>query len=164
MSESSSNWPISKFDSQNYEDSNVLSNWYMRWRNWISGRALVGAAAVDSKLFKGVHFVVIGSIFAVVSVVCFVLDLFPFWFYNNLCVRKRGLIALPMGDDCIKQWFSTISSLFKIGTALKGKICSQRERILSFRSICGMEVTFITLSYVPWMLQVSDMTHWRKLF
>ena len=38
------------------------------------------------------------------------------------------------GDYCIKQWFSSIASLFKWELPLKERICSQREQIFSFKS------------------------------
>ena len=38
------------------------------------------------------------------------------------------------GDYWIKQWFSSIASLFKWKLLLKERICSQRERIFSFKN------------------------------
>ena len=38
------------------------------------------------------------------------------------------------GDYWIKQWLSSIAPLFQMGIALKKRICSQRERILFFKS------------------------------
>ena len=35
--------------------------------------------------------------------------------------RTLKKIRTPKGDYCIKQWFSTLTSLFEMGTSLKGK-------------------------------------------
>ena len=54
--------------------------------------------------------------------------------WSNGVARTLKTLRTSKGDYCIKQCFSTITSLFKMGTALKGKNCSQSERILSFNS------------------------------
>ena len=40
--------------------------------------------------------------------------------YNGVA-RTLGKLHTSKGDYCIKQWFSTFTSLFKMGTSLKGK-------------------------------------------
>ena len=50
------------------------------------------------------------------------------------CSQNAEKLRTSKGDYLIKQWFSSIVSLFKMGTSLKERICSQRERIHSFNS------------------------------
>ena len=40
---------------------------------------------------------------------------------NNGVARTLKKLRTPKGDYCIKQCFSTITSLFKLGISLKGK-------------------------------------------
>ena len=57
-----------------------------------------------------------------------------FYFIGNLngVVRTLKKLRTSKGDYWIKQWFSSIASLFKWKVLLKKRICSQREQILSF--------------------------------
>ena len=50
--------------------------------------------------------------------------------YNGVARTLKKLWTYK-GDYCIKQWFSTITSLFKRGTSLKGKNLL-REGVNSF--------------------------------
>ena len=40
---------------------------------------------------------------------------------TNGVARTLKKLRTSKGDYCIKQWFSTITFLFKLGTSLKGK-------------------------------------------
>ena len=40
---------------------------------------------------------------------------------HNGVARTQKKLRTSKGDYVIKQWFSSIASLFKIGTSLKGK-------------------------------------------
>ena len=57
---------------------------------------------------------------------------------NQWRSQNAEKLRTSKGDYWIKQWFSPIASLFKMETALKGKLeersSSQRERVLSFKS------------------------------
>ena len=46
----------------------------------------------------------------------------------NDVVRTLKKLRTSKGDYWIKQWFSSIASLYKKGTSLKKKICSQWEK------------------------------------
>ena len=52
----------------------------------------------------------------------------------NGVARTLKKIRTSKGDYCIKYWFSTIISLFKLELLLKERIRSHRERILSLKS------------------------------
>ena len=60
-------------------------------------------------------------------------------FYPNLAefirvARMLKKLRTSKGDYLTKQWFSSVASLFKMGTSLKERICSQSEQILSYKS------------------------------
>ena len=57
-----------------------------------------------------------------------------FYMVCNGVARTLKKLRTSMGDLCIKQWFSSIASLFKLELLLKERICSQREQILCFMS------------------------------
>ena len=54
--------------------------------------------------------------------------------YNNDVARTFKKLRTSKGGHSIKQCFSTITSLFEMELLLKERICSERERILSFKS------------------------------
>ena len=54
--------------------------------------------------------------------------------YPNGEVRTLKKFRTSKGDYKIKQWFSSIASLFKMETSLKERIRSLWEQILSFKS------------------------------
>ena len=54
--------------------------------------------------------------------------------YVNGVAKTMKKLRISKGDYWIKQWVSTVASLFKCERLLKERISSQRERILSFMS------------------------------
>ena len=52
----------------------------------------------------------------------------------NSVARTLKKLRTSKGDYCIKQWFSKITSLFKVELLVKERICSQRGRSFSFKS------------------------------
>ena len=48
-------------------------------------------------------------------------DLGPHCLYSNGIAKMLNKLHTSKGDYWIKQWFSSIGSLFKMGTSLKGK-------------------------------------------
>ena len=53
---------------------------------------------------------------------------------GNGVARTLKKLRTPKGDYWIKQSFSSIAPILKWKLPLKERICSQRERILSFKS------------------------------
>ena len=53
---------------------------------------------------------------------------------NGVARTLKTILHTSKRDYWIKPWFSSFGSLFKMGTFLKERFRSQRERILSFKS------------------------------
>ena len=80
-------------------------------------------------------------------------------FYTMGLARTLKKLRTPKGDYLkgdywIKQWFSSIASLFKMGTSLKGKnlLPEGANSFLYEQFLIVWKITFITLSDLLWML------------
>ena len=65
--------------------------------------------------------------------------------YDGTQLRSRALKKLrtPKGDYWIKQWFSSIASLFKMGIFLKGKNFQREQCLIVWK------ITFTILGDLP---------------
>ena len=84
-------------------------------------------------------------------------------FTSNNCKRSARTLKMlrtPKVDYCIKQWFSTTTSLIKLGICLKGKNLLPEGAILlpeganSFfqeQFLKVWRITFTTLGPLPWV-------------
>ena len=82
-------------------------------------------------------------------------------FFNDVA-RTLKKLRTSKGDYCIKQWFPAITSLFKMESISKERICSYRERtfcfkisslLLALRAVpYGMANHFTTLGELPRVL------------
>ena len=73
---------------------------------------------------------------------------------SNGVARALKKLHTSKGDYWIKQWFSSIASLFKMGTSLKGKnlLPEGANSSLYEQFLILWKITFITWSDLPWML------------
>ena len=72
----------------------------------------------------------------------------------NAVARRLKRLRTPKGDYWIKQWFSSIVSLFKMGTSLKEKnlLPEEANSFLSEQFLKVWKITFTTLGELPWVL------------
>ena len=76
------------------------------------------------------------------------------WGYNNGVARTLKKIRTSKGDYCINQWFVTITSLFEMGTSLKGKnsLPEEANSFLLKQLLKVWKITFTTYGELPRVL------------
>ena len=81
-------------------------------------------------------------------------DQIKYFMISNGEARTLKKLRTSKGDYSIKHWFSTISSLFKMGTSLKGKnlLPEGANSFLSEQFLVVWEITFTTLGELPRVL------------
>ena len=74
--------------------------------------------------------------------------------WKERILSQREKLCISKGYYCIKQWFSTIMSLFKKGTSLKGKnlLPEGENSFLQEQFLKVWKITFTTLGELPWVL------------
>ena len=76
------------------------------------------------------------------------------WYTDQWRSQNAEKICTSKGDYWIKQRFSSITSLFKLGTSLKGKnlLPEGANSFLLEQLFMVWKITFTTLGDPPWML------------